>query len=123
MHICNRGKREKLGFVGELGADLFEFLGSEVESATMLPGFVERHEVNVSVGNVGADDFPEDALAQGFFHVLAEFFDGRHKGFVVGVGEVIDFVDLSFGDYKDVTLGFGVDVEKGTGFVVFVNFV
>ena len=51
-------------FAFELGADLGEFVGGEVEGSTVLPKFVVGHEVNMGVGDIGTDDFPEDAGAE-----------------------------------------------------------
>ena len=42
---------------------------------------------------------------------------------VVVIREIVDFVNLVFGDDEGVALGFGVDVEEGEGFGVFVDFV
>ena len=55
--------------------------------------------------------------------MTAEFLDGGHEGLIVGVGEVVDFVDFFFGDDEGVPLSLGVDVEKGVGVVVFVDFI
>lgn len=77
----------------------------------------------MGVRNIGANDFPEGALTEFFLHVSAQFFDGFHEGCVIFVGEVVDFVDLVFGNYEGVALRFRVDVEEGEGFVVFVDFV
>ena len=51
-------------WVGKGLLDVGEFLGCEVESVAVLPVWVEGHEVDVGVGNIGADDFPEDAGVQ-----------------------------------------------------------
>ena len=110
-------------FVFKLGADLGEFLRGEVEGAAVLPGFVVGHEVNVGVGDIGADDFPKDAGAEFVFHVFAELLDGGHEGLIILVREVVDFVNLLFGDDEGVTLSLGVDVEEGVSFVVLVDFV
>ena len=83
---------------GEFGADGGEFVGGEGEMAVGGPGLVEGEEVDVGVGDVGADNFPEGALAGFSLEVAAEFFGGAQEGLVVGVGEVVDFVDLEFGD-------------------------
>ena len=55
--------------------------------------------------------------------MFREFFNGRHEGLIIFVGKVVDFVDFVFRDDENVALRFGMDVEKGKGFVVFVNFV
>ena len=90
--------------VFELGADLVKFLGLQVESFAVLPFGVVRHKMDVGVGNVGADNLPESAGAELFFHVLAEFFDGGHEGLIVFIREVVDFVDLFFWYYESMTL-------------------
>ena len=77
---------------------MFEFFGGEFEMATISPGFVERFEVDVGVGDIGADDFPESALAGFRLEMAAEFFGGFEEGFVVFVGKFVNFVDLEFGD-------------------------
>ena len=77
----------------------------------------------MSMRDIGADDFPESTLAGFLLHVAAELFDGVHKGVVVFVGEVVDFVDLVFRYDEDVAFSFGVDIEEGEGFIVFVDFV
>ena len=46
-----------------------------------------------------------------------------HKGIVICVIEIVDFVDLFFGDDENVAFGLWMDVEEGDGFVVFVDFV
>ena len=55
--------------------------------------------------------------------MVAKFFDGGHEGLVIFVFEVVDFIDLLFGDDEGVTLRFGVNVEEGESFIVFVDFV
>ena len=42
---------------------------------------------------------------------------------IIFVREFVDFVDLEFRDDKGVTFSLGVDIEKGEGFVVFVDFI
>ena len=99
------------------------FVGGEGEGDAVLPGGVVGHEVDVGVGDVGADDFPEGAGAEDGVHVGGDFFGGGHEGGVVVGGEVVDFVDFVFRDDEGVPGGFGGDVEEGEGFVVFVDFV
>ena len=112
-----------LNLVNKLSADLLEFFGGEGEVAAVSPSFVEGFEVDVGVGNVGADDFPDDAAAGFGFEVAAEFFGGFHEGGEVLFGEVVDFVNLELGDDESVAFDLGVNVEEGEGFGVFVDFV
>ena len=51
--------------------------------AAVKPRFVEWLEVDVGVGDVGADNFPENANAEDLFHVFGEFFHGAHQSLVV----------------------------------------
>ena len=108
---------------GEFGADLFKFFRGEFEMATVGPSFVERFEMDVGVGDVGADNFPKSAAASFLLEVATEFFGRFHERRVVFVGEIVDLVDLVFGDDKGVAAGFGIDVEEGESVVVFVDFV
>lgn len=78
----------------ELFLDLLEIVLGHFDFAAVMPGAIKGKKMDVSVGNVGADDFPESALAELLFHVLAELLDGGHEGLVIGVGEVVDFVDF-----------------------------
>ena len=55
---------------------MFEFFGGEFEMATVGPGFVKGFEVDVGMGDIGADDFPENAAAGFGLEVSAEFFGG-----------------------------------------------
>lgn len=73
--------------------------------------------------DVGADDFDDDALIKNFFKMFGKFFHGRHHSYVIDVIEVVNFVDFNFGDDESVTGGFGFNIEKSVGAVVFVNFV
>lgn len=82
----------------ELGLDGFELGVGGFELALAGPVFVDGEEVNVGVGDVDADDFDHDALAEDLLVVAGEFFDGGPDGAVVFVGEVVDFVDFEFGD-------------------------
>lgn len=84
---------------------------------------VEGDEVDVGVGDVGADDFQDSALAEDVFVVAGELFDGRHDGGVGGVVEVVDAVDFDLGDDESMAEGFRFDVEEGESLVVFVDFV
>ena len=102
---------------------MFEFFGGEFEMTTVGPGFVEGFEVDVGMGDIGADDFPEGAAAGFGLEVLAEFFGGVQEGLVVVIREIVDFVDLVFGDDEGVALGFRVDIKEGESFVIFVDFV
>ena len=83
-----------LGGVGEEVLDAPKLVFGEGEGFAVLPTGVVWHEVDMGVGNVGADDFHEGAGAEFFFHVPSEFLDGLHKGLVVCVVEVVDFVDF-----------------------------
>ena len=107
----------------ELGADLLEFFGSEIQCAAVLPSFIKRHEMNVGMRNVGANDLPKSASAELFFHMLAELFDGDHEGLVIFIRKIVDFVDFVFRDDQDMTFRFWVDIEKSESFIVFVDFV
>lgn len=69
----------------EAGTDVFELIGGKVESFAILPVVVLRHEMDVSMGDVGADDFPEGAAAGDVFHVAGEFLGGGHEGLIVFV--------------------------------------
>ena len=60
--ILRRGRRLVRG-EGEFGGDGFEFVVAEFEDAVGSPVGVEGDEVNVGVGDVGADDFYENAGA------------------------------------------------------------
>ena len=82
--------------VFKLAADLLEFVFGEFESIAVFPIGVNGHEMNVSMGDVGADDFPDNAGAELFLHVLAKFLHGVHKSMKIFLGEIIDFVDLDF---------------------------
>ena len=103
--------------------DLLEIVFGHFDLAAMVPSFVIGGEVDVSMGDIGADDFPESAGAKLFFHVVRQFFDGGHKSLVIFVGEIVDFVDLLFRDDEGVAFGLGMNVEKSEGFIVFVDFV
>ena len=107
----------------ELGLGGFELGVGGFEFALAGPVFVDGEEVDVGVGDVNADDFDHDALAEDLLVVAGEFFNGGPDGAVVFVGEVVDFVDFEFGDDKGVPFGLGGDVEEGEGLVVFVDFV
>ena len=78
----------------ELGADLFEFFGSEFQGFAMFPSFIKGKKMNMRVWNIGADDLPKSANAENFFHVDAEFFDSMHQSFVIFVGKFVDFIDF-----------------------------
>ena len=82
----------------ELGLGGFELGVGGFEFAFAGPVFVDGEEVNVGVGDVDADDFDHDALAEDLLVVAGEFFDGGPDGAVVFIGEVVDFVDFEFGD-------------------------
>ena len=79
--------------------------------------------MNVGMRNVAADDFPDGADTKDILHMLSEFFGGHHNGEVVFVVKIVEFIDFFFGNDKGVTLSFGVDVKKGKGLVVLVNFI
>ena len=110
-------------FESEFGADLLEFVFGETESLAILPVLVEGHEVDVGVGDVGADNLPNNAGAELFLEMLGEFLDRIHESLVAFIVELVDFVDLVLRDDEGVTLGLGVDVEEGEGFIVLVDFV
>ena len=79
--------------------------------------------MNVSMRDIGANDFPKSASAELFFHMLAKFFNGSHEGLIIFIWEFVDFVDFVFRDDQDVTFRLWVDIEKGESFIVFVNFI
>ena len=108
---------------GKLGAHSFHFLGGGLDVALAGPIVVDGEDVDVGVGDVDADDFDHDALAEDVFEVAGEFFDGGHEGLVIFVTEVVDTVDFGFGDDEGVAGGLGLDIEEGEGAVVFVDFV
>ena len=89
----------------------------------MLPSGVERHEMNMRMWHIGANDFHENARVEYGFHVEGDFFDGCPESEPVGILKFVDFVDLSFGDDKDMPKSFRMNVEKSVGMLVFVNFV
>lgn len=87
------------------------------------PIFVDRKKVDVGMGNINADDFNHGALAKYILEMTGEFFDGSHNGGIIFVAKIIDFVDFDFWNDESVAGGFGRDVEKGEGAIVFVDFV
>lgn len=107
----------------EFGLGGFELGVGGFELALAGPVFVDGEEVDVGVGDVNADDFDHDALAEDLFVVAGEFFDGGPDGAIICVGEVVNFINFYFRDDKGVAFGLGGDVKEGEGFVVFVDFV
>ena len=89
----------------------------------MVPSFIIGKKMDVSVRNVSADNFPEGASSKFCFQMLGEFLYGAHKCLIVFVGKIVDFVDFLFGYNQGMTFGLWVDVEKGDGLIVFVDFV
>ena len=72
-------------FKREFVLHCLEIVFGKVDTAVLIPSFIEGEKVNMGVRNVTADDFPDSAGTEDLFHVLADFFDGLHKGFVICV--------------------------------------
>ena len=102
------------------GAELFV---GEVEGLVLLPILIVGDDVDVCVGDVGADDFDDGALTCDGLEVLRELFDRVPDGVVVIVGELVELVDLNLGYDEGVALGLWGDVEEGASLGIFVNFV
>ena len=79
--------------------------------------------MNVGMGNIGANNLPQDTLTEDFFVVETKFFDSIHESIKGLVVQFVDFVDFFFGNDESVASSFWVNIEKGEGFVIFVNFV
>ena len=68
---------------GEFCLDFLKILFGHRDFATLIPGFVERIKMDVSVRNIAADDFPDGASAKNFLHVLSELFGGFHDSEII----------------------------------------
>lgn len=93
---------------------------AEIEVA----GVVERHEVDVGVGDVDADDGDAHLDAGAYLfkalgHATAEAVEGDEEVVV----EVEDVVDLFFGYAEDMALDDRVDIEESETFVGLGDFV
>lgn len=89
-----------MGFWGEKLVELefglggFELGVGGFELALAGPVFVDGEQVDVGVGDVNADDFDHNALAEDLLVVAGEFFDGGPDGAIICVGEVVDFINF-----------------------------
>lgn len=72
-------------FEGELSLHSLEIGFGEVNAAVLIPGLIKGEEMNVSVGDVATDNFPDSTGAEDLLHVFADFFDSLHEGFVICV--------------------------------------
>ena len=78
----------------EFGLGGFEFGVGGFEFALAGPVFVDGEEVDVGVGDVNADDFNHNALAEDLLVMAGEFFDGGPDGAIIFVREVVNLVNF-----------------------------
>ncbi len=107
----------------ELLADLFEFFRGGFNDPVFGPGLVEREQVDVGVGYVFANDFPDDSCSEFLVHVLSDFFGGFHEGLEIILWQIVNLFDFNLWNYQDMTSGLRVNIQKRKRFVVFVYFV
>ena len=62
-----------------------------------MPPLIVRHDMNMGVGDIGADDFDKRALAEDGIVMGAEFFGGGPDGGVVVLWQIVDFVAFNLG--------------------------
>ncbi len=92
------GKLHKLILEFKFGLHSGHFCGSRFELALAGPIFIDREKMDMSMGNVGTDNFNHSALAEDIFHMAGELLDGVHDGEVIFVAQIVNAVDFDFGD-------------------------
>ena len=111
---------------GDLGCQLLHLGGFhfDVVAEIKVAGIVERHQVNVGMGDVDSYDSDTDFdagtyLFEAFGHLAAETVQGDKQVVV----EVEYVVNLFLGDAQDVSFDHWIDIEKCQTFVGFGDFV
>jgi hypothetical protein len=85
---------------------------------------INRYELDVGMGHLQAFDLDADPLfvREHLFHASRHFFDCAPQRLIFRLRQVKERFGLEFGNYQDHTGLYRVNIQKGKGLFVLINF-